>query len=713
MSVPPSSSPGRKAASWFNAGVLAFALTACCVLGVLIATRAHHRFDVTATREHDLSPRTRQLLGRLDRDLTLVVAADLNSLDSHTYQRTRDVLEQFGAASKRLKVNLINTSESGGQKSYEQVLADLAARERTTTDAATTAVSGAAAKSEALAATLESVQRALQKLREQHVAGSETLLNPQYLQTQSGTVGVALQDLRTAATNAKSRLASPDPLVPVPAIDRAVADLKKPVADASQTLAVLADAFDSLSKDPRASEQDKAAAGLLLPQLRAGRDTAGKLAADLAAIDIPRVLRIARGLQQRRAALLIDDNAQTGGGRGIVAIDADELLAAGGAAAGGQSVDRRARTEDLVGGAIATLTSGVRPVVCIVHSAPYRLATNDWAGFQRVREQLSMRGIEFVEWATVLERDIPTQVAVDSPARPVVFVSITVQGGAPQSVAAGIASFSKALNFLTISGRNVLLSVRLSQVPASGSPDPLTECLAPLGIEVDSGRPLLQTEKVATRLVARPRQDIMDPHAAHAISGAISNLRLHLQWPVAISTGKPADGVRVEPIVTIPADGTIWAESEWQEFNRAVSQAKGDYTGFTNPPAKDSPRDGSAPGAAWTLAVAVEHTSPDHPRQRLVVVGANAWFIDDIVDLQASFDGRTTPVFPGNLQLFESAVHWLAGQDDQILRGATASRSATIPLLSGAAQSWLRWLLIAIMPALALAAGLAYRALRP
>lgn len=700
----------RRGASWFNAAVLGLSLTACCVLGVLMATRAHARFDVTATRQHELSPRTRQLVDRLDRDLTLVVAADFNTIDRATRQRTMDVLEQFSSASKRLKVSLIDTSNEKGQVTYGQVLTGLAQRDKPVIDAASTAIENAAARSVRLATGLDSIQQTLLNLKNQQIAGSGTLLSDQYLSTQAAVLRVALQDLRTAATNARAHLAAADPLLPVPAIDKARAELARPIAAGAAALNVLADAFDSLAKDPAAKESDKAAAGALLPALREQRNVAGSLSADIGSIEVPRVLKIARALQLRRAALLIDENAQPGAGVGVTAIDADTLLAVG-----GQGVDLRARTEDLVAGAIATMTSGVRPVVCIVHGAPTRLAAADWPMLQRVRQQLSIRGIELVEWPVAVERDLPAQVAVDTPARPVVFVTITAQGGkeGSQGVAAGIAAFSKALDTLAATGRNVLLSVNLSQVPASGSPDPLTECLKPLGIEVDSGRPLLQTDKVETRTVAVPRQDILDPRASHPISGAVSGLRLRMQWPVTVSASAPAAGVRAEPIVTVPADGTRWAESEWQEFYRTVGQLKGDYTRISNPPAKDSPRDGAGAESGWVLAMAVERTSPEHPRQRIVVVGANGWFLDDITDLNTEFDGRSTPVFPGNLQLLESSVHWLAGQDDQILRGAAVASSATIPAMSDAQQAWLRWLLVAIMPAMALAAGLAYRSLRP
>lgn len=700
----------RRTTSWLNAVVLALALTACCVLAVLITTRKHAVFDVTATRQHALSPRSQQLLSRLDRDLTLVIAADFQNIDRATRQRTFDVLGQFESASKRLKVQLIDTSDTAGQGKYEQVLRDLAARDKKTIDTASESVASAASRAESLATSIDSIQATLLKIKDQQAtAGGK--LNTQYLQTQAAVLRVVLQDLRVASRNAAARLTASDPLVPVPAIDKALSDLKKPIAEASRAVTELADAFDSLAKDPRSSESEKAAAGILLPDLRASRDAAGRLASDISAIDLPRVLRIARALQLRSAALLIDDDAKPGSGVGVTAIDTGNLLAAG-----GQGLDMRARTEDLISGAIATMSSGVHPVVCVVHGAPTRLASVDWPLFQRFSEQLAVRGIEIVEWPVAIEHNIPKSVAADTASRPVVFVTLTAQGGSRESaqgIAAGIAAYAKALNDLVASRRNVLLSVNLSQVPASGSPDPLTECLKPLGIEVDSGKPILQEGKIETRRVAVPLQEVLDPHAAHAISGAITGLPMLFKWPVAITASGTVPGVRVEPIITLPADGTRWSESEWQEFYKVTNQQRGDYTRFSNPPAKDSPRDGVAQGSDWVIAAAIEATPQGQPRQRLVVVGSNGWYLDDLTNLKKEIDGRSVSIYPGNLQLLESSVHWLAGQDDQIMRGAAAASNATIPALSPVQQAWLRWLLIAIMPALALAAGIVYRLLRP
>ncbi|MBY0309086.1 MAG: hypothetical protein K2Q09_10125 [Phycisphaerales bacterium] len=705
-------SPRRRAASWFNAAVLALALTACAVLAVLITTRAKVQFDRTATREHQLSERTRLVLSRLDRDLHLIVAADPGALDRATYQRTQDVLEKFQRAGGRLKVDFIRTSDPQGQAAYDRVLTDLVRRDRPLIDASLAQLNACLARVEASVQAIDAVQQSLLKVREQGSGGGQ--LSDQFLQTEAAVLRVAVEGLREGATKARAGLVPTAPEGQAPPIDRALADLKPPVSEAAKALGDLAPQLESVTAGAQASEAEKGAAAPVLARLRAARDATGSLSADLEAVEVPRVLKVARGLQLRQAALLIDEAAQPGAGLGVTAIDADALLGVG-----AQGLDLRARTEDLIAGAVATMSSGVRPVVCIVHGVPRRLASVDWPLMQRLRQQLSMRAIDIVEWPTALEREMPTTVAADSPSRPVVFVTLTAQASgreSSQAVAGGIASFSAALNRLVSEGRSVLLSVNLSQVAASGSQDPLTECLKPLGVEVDSARPLLQSEKVETRTVARPRLDLLDPHASHALSGAIKGLRLRLQWPLSITASGSVAGVRTEPVVSVrtgDSGGPIWAESEWLEFYRAVSQTKGDYTRVLNPPAKDSPRDASAPGAAWTLALAVERDLPGRPRQRVVVVGANGWYLDDLTAAQAEIEGRIVPLFPGNLQLAESTVHWLAGQDDQLLRSATVSAAATIPALTPAQQAWLRWLLIAIMPALALAAGAVYRVLRP
>ncbi|MFO0493715.1 MAG: hypothetical protein ACK51T_14960, partial [bacterium] len=75
------------------AGICALALTAIAVLLLVLTTRITRRTDITATRAHQLSPRTAQILDALRRNATLAIAADLSKLDPASRQSLIDVLE--------------------------------------------------------------------------------------------------------------------------------------------------------------------------------------------------------------------------------------------------------------------------------------------------------------------------------------------------------------------------------------------------------------------------------------------------------------------------------------------------------------------------------------------------------------------------------------------------------------------------------------------
>jgi hypothetical protein len=692
---------GGRLGSWVNAAILVFAMTACVVLLVIVSTRTAQKIDVTATRQHQLSPRTAAALKNLDRTLTLVVAADLGSLDKVTKQRTLDVLEKFDSASPRLKVRLIDTTRTEGLAEYDAVLRDLAVKDKPQIDAATGVVKQSAAKAEALAGDLRVYQERLLKQKDQPG------VNASFLTSRAAMLRVLAEDLSKGAAAALAQLAQNDSMLPLPPIDKARAELNKPVTDAAAELTELHRLFSDTKLSATATAAEKAVAGQLLVGLAELRDGSAQLAGALGDVNLlPRLLRVARALQSRRAALLIDEGAVSGSGVGMLGIDVDQLLGVG-----EEHADLRAHTEDVITGAILALTSGVRPVVCLVHGAPVRLAPMDFAGFRRMREQLSMGGIDMVEWPVALDREMPAAAAGHDPKRPVVFVTVTATGRA-QDRAAGIQAFTSALDQLVASGRSVLLSVNLSQTPMNGAPDPFVECLKPLGVTVDSGRPVLHDEQAANRRVVSPFVDIVEPGGSHPIADAVGGLKTRFMWPMSIDVSKTTPGLVARPIIVLPAGAGVWAESEWLEFYRGVEQSKGDYTLIANPPSKDSQRDDAGTSAGWVLAAALERSERDIPRQRVVVVGSNGWFVDGFTNQQSVVDGKQVPAWPGNLQLLESSVHWLAFQDDQIGRGATASQVSLIPPLSAGKLGWLRALLIGVLPALVLVLGVLYRLVR-
>lgn len=686
--------------SWVNATIVLFALTACCILVVIVTSHTANRIDMTATRQHALSPRTTQVLRTLDKPMTLVVAADLGTLDRSTKQRTLDVLDRFENASSKLKVRLIDTTRPDGVADFDRLLRDLSVKDRPQIEAASRAIDDACSRADTLAESTRKYQEQYARLRE--LPGA----NKNFLDTKAAIYRVLAEELGKGTRAARELLKQPDAVLPLPPIDLARNQLTKPIGDLANETSQMHQMLQDAQASAKLNDQEKAISTAMLAGLPEIRDSAARLSGDIQSLNLPRLLRVARALQARRAAILIDETSTSGTGIGLTAIDVDALLATG-----STNTDLRARTEDLITGAVVTMSSNVRPVVCVVHSAPIRLAAQGFSVMTRAKEQLSMHGIELIEWAVMLDRDLPAAAASRDPKRPVVFVTITAEGKA-QDRATSIPAFTSALNQLIASGRNVLLSVNLSQTPMNGGSDPLTECLKPLGVVVDSGRPLLEESKVTSRRIVSPYLEVIDPLATHELAQAFKGLRLRLPWALNIDAANAAPGVAAKPLITVQSSPARWAESEWLEYYSGVSQAQGDYSRIANPPSRDTSRDNSGSATGWTVATAIEKTVSGLPTQRVVVVGSNGWFLDLFTAQQAEVDGRAVAVYPGNLQLFESAVHWLAFQDEQIVRGATAAQGSTIRPLSPGELGWLRVLLVGILPGLVLVCGLLYRVSR-
>jgi hypothetical protein len=193
------------------------------------------------------------------------------------------------------------------------------------------------------------------------------------------------------------------------------------------------------------------------------------------------------------------------------------------------------------------------------------------------------------------------------------------------------------------------------------------------------------------------------------IGKAINGLKTHIFWPVPIRMGATPSGTTVTPILTIPNDGNTWAESEWLGYARIPAS---DRPRIIDPPAPDSPRDDTK--GPWPVAVALENQSqPGTPHQRLVVVGGNGWFLDAVTQQAVGVvDGRPVLDSPGNMELFEASIFWLAGQDDLIARSAEVQSVPLIPPLSGAQLTAIRWSLIAGLPLLVLLVGASWRLVR-
>lgn len=394
----------------------------------------------------------------------------------------------------------------------------------------------------------------------------------------------------------------------------------------------------------------------------------------------------------------------SGASTGVASINIDALLPQPGSS---PTYDVRARAEELIATAVVSLTDARRPILVLVHAAPVRLAPQ----FQPLRallEHLSARGIDLAEWPITLDPDLKTAAIDPSGTRPLIFALVPTDVRRPES-ALWARNLAQTMGRLLEQGRPVLVSVTPSALPGVGEKDPLVEFLSPWGVRVDSGRPLMHERREGKNRIVDPDTTLTCEEDGHVIARAVRGLRARLPWAVPIGPApRDGSGATFSPLLTVTADPAAWAEADWIDYR---SLAPTERAGSPSAPANDSSRDD--PVGPWVLGAAIEAPNSSTGRSgRLVVIGSNGWFFDEVAAAAEVVDGRVVARTPANFELAQAAVYWLAGRDELVASGATARVVPVIGPMTSGQMSTLRWILVAGLPLLILLLGAAWRILR-
>ncbi len=691
--------------------VLVLAVTAACVLASYAASLRPVRFDVTATREHTLSPRTLNTLASLDEPCEIVVVADLPRLDRRAVERMRDVLDAFARSSPRLAITEIDTFSPSGRAQFTALADRLAAASQGAIDTHTAAI-------EASLAAVGRVETALPTLSDALLAlntslGSAAPESAAITQIAAAARVLARQSA-DAAARAQAALAQRLAGSSMPAVDEAANLLRTLTKARAADLGSLADATTAVVTSLSGRSADSAlierarAAQASLASLRDDASRAHDALDRLAPID---AIAAVRDLERASGAMVITPRGARAVPLGALFPPPDIMAAAAGATA-----DLRFVGEELLAAAIATLADEAQPIVVFVHAAPQkqldprgRAATPDAETLLgSLLESLRMRGVSVLEWAPAAGEARPSLNALDpSGARPVVWIVIGVSVTTPEGAGA-MNRLAGALAGLVDSGENVLVSIDASTLPSVGEPDPMALPLEPLGVRVRSGLRLMQR-------LSRPAGAVIDgaitllrgADGDFALARALDGQAVLLNWPSPIEL-TPVPGVAAWPVLTLGAPDA-WAESEWLAW---LSLSEPQRAALRDVPRPDPARDDA--DGPWTLAAAIERASPaDAGRtQRLVVVGASGWFFDPFTRRAELIEGRTVLKNPGNRELFDASVSFLAHQDDRIAPGVSARATPRIADAPPALLLALRWSIILGLPALVLLLGAAWRLLR-
>ncbi len=698
----------------YGAQTLALLLAVSAVVGFLgvLSDRYAVVLDATSGREHRLSERTLSLLRSLRSPHEVLVVANLDGVDPRAAQRTRDVLDAMSRRSENLRVSIVPVNSPDGLRTLDSAFERLVRTYQPTIDRGRAAVDQAAA-------TVGEIAGALEQLGEQLAAvgsrvGDDHPNAPgvkRFFADAASMCRIAASDAVAGAQSAAASAQGAIGRTPVPALDTAVSQSRRTLGALHGQIGQLSASLDTLAR----AGDDLAPAGAreeTRPLAQAAVRLRDRAARAISALDDAPAFPLAnaaRAVGETSAALVIGPpRAEKDAPPRLAAVEIEAVFPRRipGVSDRAPAPDVRARAEELFAGAIASVNAEDAPIVILTHGAgEAERLTPDFAPMSGAVARLRLRGMSVVEWAAALDPEPPSIAALDpSGRRPVVFVVLPTSGMTPEG-AARMVKLGNALRALIEAGRPVLVSATPSTLPSIGQRDPQVEMLDQLGMKVDSARPLLRQTQTPGGPVVTADLLFTSTGAEHPISGAIESLRTHLPWclPIRVEPGVR----RVVPVIVAQDDNRIWAESEWLRFRQTPAAQR---PLLVNPPQEDSARDdGDGP---WIVAAAVERALPDLRRQRVVVVGSTGWFLDELALQRVQAGAQSIPACPGNLELLEAAVYWLAGQDSMISRSPEAQALAVIPAIEPARLNAIRWGLIAGLPLLVLLVGGAWRLLR-
>lgn len=698
----------------FSAASVALCIlaTAICAGLIFLAETRRIRVDLTASGEHTLSQRTRTILAALDEPCSIVAVAEQSRLDPTSRRLLADLLDSFSRASPRIAATLIDPAAPDGAGKFEAFIASLAASRAEAIAAHRDAIAGAidalASLAPMTAAAGDSIDRARSVLTPTDPARES-------LGQRGATLRVRGADLQRLAGSARDQSTVHIGALELPASDRLREPLRAALAgvarelDAASTALAQAKTADAANQ-PTLAETARECAAL--------RDRALAAAEPLQRLVPLEVLTVARALEARSAVVASAASR-------IVAAPLERLFVGSSTGPSDPAAALRFRGEETIADAIAAVAPGPRPIVCLVHAVAAPLlddagqpaSADAQAFFARLIERLRSRGIDVIEWPVASRADRPTSASLpstragDAPAqRPIVWVIVPVAASTPRSndVTTKLAAATRSL---IDAGENLLVTLEPSPFPRVGEPDPLAAALEPFGILPDTARPLM-------RRISTPRGPIVWPESkavadapgpdAPPLARAIAGLSTFVPWPTPLDIA-PNTPAHITPLLRIPASSDTWGESQWLAY-RALSREQRAAVPAADQPSPDPVRDSTQ--GPWLIAAASERPRQGAPPQRAVIVGASAWFMDPVIEETETIDGRQIAANPGNAELFENSIQWLARRDDLIAPGARALQTPRIRALDPGSLAAIRWAAALGPPLFVLLIGAAYRILR-
>lgn len=673
---------------------LAVALVALCSHPSLRA-----QVDATKTRAYALSERSARLLGELEGDWSITVAASDAATDQATRRQIDEVLRRFADAAPSLRTARLDPTDPAALAAWEALMNEVAQAAGSTRGAGEVLSFAAAldaGENEALR---------LAQFSQREAAGLATLppAGDAEIDRSLAAIRSALAEFGQRGGELLElvhRARSTSPQQPLPDDDAARALLVANHAAWSEQLAAASSLFAELAQRPAAPEPLRryaaSAAASFERQaldLRVAQDRLSRIAA-------PPLAQIGRQLAAGEAAVIV-------GPPGVVVVPAWQLfpsMATEAAASTGVRNDRRFRGEQVLASAIASMLQP-QPLVVILHAEEKSMLRDSAERNDLVAAAETLRAarIEVEEWMTTDSTPPSTSPSVRSSrsameraARPTVYLVVPPQRRSGVEISPAERVLLDRTRRLVDEGKPVLLTLGRSMRPLFRQEDPWATLAEELGAKADSGSVILELDRLGPgRGATRAWQRLDPPTTAHPISAALAGHGLVLTHPLPLllidddASGAGPTRTQATVLATIAPGERRWLENDWR--NELTERA--------------APPEGRGLPAPMAEVIALERPLAEGT-QRAVLVGSGGWLLSSVLDaLEPLGGGRSIPANPGNRELLLASTLWLAGLDGQIAPGPGAAGAARLSGVAGRSQVIWSTIAIVVLPLSSLLIG--------
>lgn len=642
-------------------------VAALAVAALLARPSLRAEFDATKTRAYTLSASTDGFLRSLQGSWRVAVLVSAERADPAGLRRLDEVLDRMHLAQPSLVTERIDPDDPATGQAYERLLEQLVAANQATIDRWQPELE----KAFAGYASLTAFARAeLPRLRA--LVRDLTEKDPAREQATRIAAGLAqLTELDGAS--------GPDFLSSVRELLRTAAERPLPDWEGARSILV--------ANDRLWADQFSTAAALfgqwarnasLAPGLRTfaadaeGRyekEAGARRAEQYALEELPplEIGDVGRVIGTGEAAIVM-------GPRGAMAIPSWQIVPPHVAAAGRATIgfDVAGRAEQVLVGAMRSLTVPVMPMVVFVHAEPTSLLsrTQDRSDVSAMADALKTARYAVREWSVAVG---------EAPAPPkgqkAVWVVVPPLKREGLQTSEREKKLIEATQRLIGEGKPVLLTIARNLLPVFGQKDPWDAVEARLGLAVDSGRVIMELVPLSEdRNEVQPWQAIDRFHREHPIGSVVDGQAAVLNHPTPITVLPGAVGVA--PLAGVEPRANRWIENDWREDARAT---------------KDVPAEKRFDAEAM-VAAAVDADDPvTSVRRRAVVVGSGGWLLSTVADMTQSLGGnRFALANPGNRELLLASVAWLSGEESLLAGGGTGREVARVePIGDQARAVWL------------------------